>query len=1516
MVASEVNSKAQKPADEQAKHLEAGQEKTESRADATHLSQSALIPGDPALKVLTARSNELANSAALHHFELTDSAKPVAEQKLSHKGVDKAGQDLKEALFHRNLWGVGFSAPEAERLRNILEPLKAIDRKAVEAAYEKSTGHKLSADLEGQLGKNSEEFKRINGIMQRKDGQSDEATHLTLMIDRVNGATQNLAARDNVVVSALAATQPGASLAKAIADMRDASTREKSLTEVERTIGTLSSTAISDLKKETGRDFEKELLANPNLSKDEKDTLKILLQGVDKRNGSDPESLKNFQQLSEIALRTKDAALLKDTLQSASPQAREQFAKADGLKQIADKFSADDSKMLTEYAQRGQADVARMVNGNDHWYHTNRDEIERLVNTASNSQREQFRQELASGNGKIDAGNARENALWEAKLAGNDKITADLLESHKDGVIFGWGAKTDQNKLFSAVEQISEADWNRLKADHSGLTKVDSALKIFATDEERKAIIAKLQEKLEAPSYQDSKALGRRTAAEVFGSADSTPQERLNSLTRMSENECKLYRLDEGSARHNLDKLVETNTQPGLERDEAKRLLTKVMDGQKPDNFDQAIIEAVSAGNPAQIAKQIEAGFARQPEMLERLHHPATPEDKLLAGNLRSAMDTAVDKAGYGDTVVSGGEYAQVIPGRYDEFSGDLFNRGRMPLDLKVQLEPDKVARLQDIASAGAEDRARLLKNPPGDLATSNFQSVISGDLDKTLVRTVAQQGQFTAADRIRAFVTDAGGASDDLKATLTKMSSEQRQDLANEYFTKYGKLATDDLIAKVPDQDKYRFRELMAPTDVSVRQIALDTREENQRHDSAFDPLLNRYWDKSQEGAQEAQSNMDKFLKDHAADIDKLDPADKAKFNESVSQYQQALKNYLDSKGKFAEGVVDAGITVAAIGGSVFSGGTSLGLLAAVGTGGAAFRVAGMRAIEGSDFDGSAENIARQAFKGFTAAELGFVSPQALGLKGLVKVGDQVATSTAEKVMEQAAASGIAQTAFKESAQATEAIIGGALSDVTRQTAISGSKELGAQAQQIATRVLSDSATPAQRQAFEQTLQQQLKEQTTKTLRDKVINEAESALLNVGVASGSNVATEVAATAAGFEDPKTLWQRASDSALSGAIGAAVFHVAFKGIGAGFKGGNAVLGKDGAGIFAGEGTVVRHADGTHSVVPEGGKYRFQPGETVAEASVEGASGTRIEFKGVDDNSRRAEVHHATLTEGGATRDVVFHTPEPDHFATSSDAERMAERLGKETTAAKLNREIGFDANYPESKAYSTQIDGKPVQGWIQDSAGKPITQELKDAVIKRFGSLDEMDEHLPQLLQEQPQLRNDLTNAAVERIVYGDRDINTSNITRGADGKIHNIDMGHAFSDEPAIDLHSYRQNLTDISLLKALSEQPIPADTRAKLQAFADKYKSDEAIDRLAKETGSPRERIVESVQRARQLADSGHLPEVNARHVTEDNIDFFRIAERSSRIRSSAETPVVPEAQKAVPGQRTGTTEKPILE
>lgn len=1305
------------------------QSKDDAKDSATNLSRTASTPGD-ASSLNAFKPKETASVAPLlGRVEITET-RPEEKPGLKPEAIKKAAADIDEALHQRALWGWGWGSPDAEKVRNILEPMSQADRKALEKEYEIKTGHKLRADLKDKLGSDSQEAIKIESILNRVDGKSDEAGQISAALAKVEEAGKSLASRDTLP-NRLAEVSPMKMAADLFLNAQDGTKKKNAEADLRKTLGSLTSDQIKELKEtyktNYGVDLQEALLSNQFISKTSRDALEILFKGVDKRTGSDPESIKNALDLAQVGLDGRDVDIFKDAMQSASLDARKTFAANNGSAEIEKAFSGDEREQAKSYLERCGASLGQLIEGDSHWYHTNKDEITRLVSDqASDLDRQQFSrgrllvefQEANKGkeiaftdldrrdmafyqrihDGLSSAGNAREVEKWEAKLMKSEAVVSQILDSHNDGGWFGWGANTDRNKLMSSVENLSKEDWQRLKADPNyELFKVQKALDTFASPNERDEVLGRLIEKVRAKSYEESKTVGRRSIEETFADNKYNPGNRIDRIAQMSDAEKQAYRTNKDGYADKINALVDSQSSPaGMDRFATQRLLQEIKEGKQTDHVDQAILSALKGENPASTIKELEQAFKENPELLKRPANSAANGETLKY--LRQAMDSAIDKAGYGEQYVSsGGEGPPTyIPGRQEEFADKLFKTGTMPIELKVLLEgQDKLARFNDIINASEEEKKRLLTNPAPDAQTKRFQdSVLGSDDDKQILRYAIQQGKLTDADTIRAYVKGSQTQPEEIKDILSKMSPEQRQSLANEYFSKYGSLISVDLISKVPDNERFRCRELLGPTETHVRQIAMDAREEGDRHTSVFDPVMAKLWDKSQLGAVEAQANMDKFIKDHAAEIDKLSPEQKKQFTDAVSNYQAALKNYVDSKGALAETVVDAAITVAAVGGSFFTGGTSLTLLATIGASGAAFRVAAMKAIQGTDFKDDPENYFRQSFKGLLAADLGFIGPQQLGLNGIIKVGEGTALRTAEGVIGRVSRQGVSETVFRESKEATQNLIARELAQVSRQGAIITNAETQAIVQRVSAEALKDGASPAEKALFEQALRGELKDQVVAGLRNKVMNEAEAYLLNLTTATAANAATELASTGVGLEDPNTLFDRVVASMEAGAVGASVFHFGFKAIGAAFHGTKAILGKDSSGLYAGEGTMVRHEDGSTTVVKEGEKYRFRQGDKIVENLEAQGPPARDKDTGVDgrpDNGRRDFIQ--------------------DRF------QQMDER-----TRAKARDSVTSDLK--EVKA-GTGSDGKPLSVYDKLMSDPNMTDAQKDRVINLLADVRE-----------------------------------------------------------------------------------------------------------------------------------------------------------------------------------------------
>ncbi|HEY9676951.1 MAG TPA: hypothetical protein V6C76_03040 [Drouetiella sp.] len=1120
-------------------------------------------------------------------------------QSFDSGSIDKAAAELHNAKDNTFML---FSSPDQNKLWNILEPMSAAQRQLVRESYEKQfPGHSLEQDLKDKLG--STDFAKAQSLLRREDGVADNSGQVWQALTKLPGAT-------------------GDDKLRAESEIRDA-------------LNTLTAEQVKAVSDKFQRDFGKNLndtlQNNSDLSDESKAALNVYLKGTDKVHDQDR------LQLADAAMKAGRPDIFNEVFRDASQAARDKFIADGGMKKIDDAFWFGDKQIAKDYVERGTVSLSTIADGDTHWYHTNQDDIDRAVSKATDIDRQDFKrgEELSRTGAEaktpedaralkfyqsVDAqmhssGNDRQAALWEAKLRNNEEVITNILQSHQEGSwFFGMGAGTDKNKQLAAVENMTEKDWKFLKANPEEVSKIDAALNTFS-DSNHDQVMNALKAKLEKDSFSDAQSVGNRPVDQRLQDSSNDQAARLDALTKMSDAERKAYVANTDGYR---DKINAT-----LSTDAEKFLANRIAESNTGVGaVERVLIDGIKKDNPAATFADIESALKSDRTLQDRLAHPVTDEDKQLSSYFHSAVNNAVDVAGLGDSVDEGGNF---VKGKNADYAKAAFETGHVPLDMQTKLTKDNAIRNEMILHCTADERAKLIEKNP-DAATRQFQNDVFGDdkdVRKVLENGLQQRdpengrtGYLDQADKFRLFAAQ-GGDSEALKATLEKMTPEDRQNLANQFYTKYGKLVTDDVISKVPSDQQWRFRELLSPTDVNVRQVALDAQLSNDSHTSSFDGFMSGFWDYSRVSADSSQSNLNKFVKDHAAELDKLPPEQRQQFNDAVNNYMAAEKSYVDSKGKMAEALVDATITLAAVGGAAFSGGASLALLSEIGAAGAVYRIGAMRAMQGTDFDSSAKNIFKQGFEGGASAFIGALGPEALGLKGLA-IGSATATSLADRLV-----TGVGTKAlFKEG---SEEAIAQTFATLTRQGAIAGDKQIAALAEKVA-------ADGVDKGLVENALKEQVKKEVMTGLRNVVINESEAFARNLAAAQLGGQGKELAATAVGLESPETLFERMKGTAVGTAAGVTFFHSLFR-IGAGNEYVKIALGKgpDGNYIAGGE-TPVRHADGRIEVVPPGKTLVLGSGDTIPKTM----SATKTTW-GTMMKDANGEIQHMDTPAGGFTR---------------------------------------------------------------------------------------------------------------------------------------------------------------------------------------------------------------------------------------------------------------------------------------
>ncbi len=1115
---------------------------------------------------------------------------------------------------------------DIKKVSDVLEPMTEAERTQLKETYKNLYNVDLQDELNSNLYKS--DAAQCEALFKRKDGVPDNSGHIHQALAKL----AELAPSEYAIYSGQ--DQP----------FTDGQVRAEK--EVRDSLSTLTAAQITEVKtkyqNDYGRDLESDLMNDENLSVQTKEALKIILKGSDGRTDEDTLNLADY------ALKQRRPDIFNDVFRDATPAAREQFKAADGYKRIEAAYTDEyggvntaDAQISKDFLDRGSASIATIAAGNTHWYHTNREDISRSTLNASEQDRKDFEKgeqlKLANETPKtpdeeralnyynsVDtalhgAGDNREVAIWEAQLRNHGGFITEALSSRYEGFWFtGIGANTDKNKLVGSVENISKTDWQYLKSHPEELKNIERALGTFE-DNHREEVMTMLENKVKADTFEQSQTIGNRDIEERLKDARDC-KSRIDAIEGMSQQERQNYLNNAGGLKERLDQYFA----PGTERERyAFNNIVHEVPGQTGP-ITRILLDDLKTGvKPAIVINHIEEAFKADPTLRERMANPQTEEDQKLSQWFHTSVERAVTNAGMGAQFTK--KDGMLIEGsdkHVKEYENLVFNGGQVPLEKNLLLTSDNVERINIILHASDEDKTRLLNANPNQ-ATKQFQDSVLGTTSEREVALYALSqrdekgnGTLTDADRFRLFALGDKVDQDELRDKLAKMTPEQRQQLADEYYTKYHRLITSDAIEKVKEEDKWRFRELLSPTDISVRQIALDSQRALNSHTSDFDPVLKRFWDYSRVSADTTQDNLNKFVTEHAKELDKLTPEQRKQFDDAIKNFSEAQKNYINSKGEFAEAFVNATITVAAIGGALFTGGTSLTLLTAIGAGGAVYRVGMMKAIQGSDFDKSAKNIFKQGFEGGSAAMLGFMGPESFGLKGLM-VGEKLAGQTARKLVTDVDTIKL----FKEG---SEEILTSTLAKFSRESAIVGEKEITALAEKIA-------AGGVDKSVVEQAIRNQLKTDVTTGIRNKLVNEAESYAKNMAAAQFGGGGKEILATAVGLEDPKTLLDRLANTTVSTAGGVSVFHFAFRGAASGFKTMNAIVGRDPEGIFIGKGTIVEDANGKRFQVTEE-RYRPKDGERIAE-QVKESEMYPLELSHISDNPTSSGAIDSFTVEG-------------------------------------------------------------------------------------------------------------------------------------------------------------------------------------------------------------------------------------------------------------------------------------------
>lgn len=931
---------------------------------------------------------------------------------LSADTLEKTARELHDAIFNKQ-FGIRNDADEA-KIRRLLDPLNAADRAALEKTYH---------DLFDKNGSDGTLRRDLKQKLSETDWRESEA-----MLNRVDGRTNDAGA-----------------LMLAVTRMK--SDRDKGNAEILAVFRTLNSEQIAqldrDFRKHYGVSYQDLFKDAKNLNDSTKQAVPLLEKGADRRTADD------VVKLAGIALDSKDRELYAAALSGNTPAAklaRERLQQDDKFKErLAKTFPSDQAlanatywkpgrteisfedavdQVALDYLKEGNISLKTIADKNSgSWIFGNKDNIELAAKNATKEERALFikGRELVLDNQKPSgkegeeaieyynklhavfdkAGSERERAIWEDQLIhGRPTIITEMARVHSDGHgPLKWGVGHNKDNLFKVVEGLSEEDWKLLRSKDGGTDfrrDIEASLRIYATDEERQAIMKMLDEKAAGDKYDDAKLVRRSLQQNIddnegnaflcFGTSYEAKDITL-SISQMSPEDAANYK-NKPEYKKQIDDFVQNKLKDD-ERILAQRLLRQIEStGQppKPDPIDVLLQDRLNGAKPVDYLPHMEAIFAD-----EKLRAQLSQPDEKLSLEEARIKDVIQDMMFSAGAIPSEtGDGAALV----DPYLKELYETGHLSLGSKVALGYKRSSLIDAAAKASPEERRK-------------YASLFSSE-EMAIVEQVAKnpESKFQLADELRKFIVTGDGDYNEFEKGLSKLSNAEKQELKDAYFDRYGGMLNEDFLKKIKEPDRAKFENLLTPAELDGRQDFYDNYHQMLESRSGLSP------DGSALTVEKATQVHANVLEEYQRQFQKLPPEQQQAMNEF---FGEALKQYQDSKERLAEVLIDATITAAALAAAPFTAGMSTAALAAMIGGaavaGAAYRVAALKLVQGNDFDASPENIIKQLVIGGSNAALNFIGPELFTGVGKLALG--VADRTAAAIIQNTA-----KTTLKEGAE------------------------------------------------------------------------------------------------------------------------------------------------------------------------------------------------------------------------------------------------------------------------------------------------------------------------------------------------------------------------------------------------------------------------------------------------------------------------------------------------------------------
>jgi hypothetical protein len=1111
--------------------------------------------------------------------------------------------------------------------------------------------------------------------------------------------------------------------------------------DVRQTLSTMNSKEIAELdaqyREKYNISLRDALMNDTNMTAQTKAAVDIYLKGSDQRTNEDN------QKLFQNALQSQNVEMFNEAMAMASPESRAEFMAGGGKEKIQQAFFMDPTAMqhALDYAEGGKLSTAQKVRDNTSIGGDNEEAIEQALKEMTPEERKAY---LEGKNPELRealeaAGDPWEVAKWEDQIAFPGGTLVTKLAAHRGSVY-----DSSTNEVLTDIENMSEEDWKRYKTDENYRKRLDTVISDYLDSDEYPRAKAILDEKMKAQTYEQAKTAGNRDIelkiADNTGTFNNDEAGIWDSIEKMTPAEQEKYRSD-AEYRKRIDDLVANTLDAGAEQDAARAMLERVKNGQPPtaDIVDKLNKHASDNDtDEAQVIRDLQEAFDKDPTLRQRLNNPQTEEDRKLAERFNIALHRALDDD------------------EYETYAKPLMETGTLSADLQNELnegyfDDDEQGYYKDMVSlasrkdeASQAERQRLLNDQA-------YQDQVFENLsaeERKIALNALKQGEMRPEDKLYSYMVGAGTSETEIKSVLKDLTAEQKEQVKREYARKYGTDLSSDLMEELGGQDSRDAKRMMLREATSDREDFNRVRDEvNESRDGLGREWVDGVWDGTGYMTDDAVLKYQSRLSDAHSRFQQLSPEEQKALRETV---QQNIDAYVRSEGAAADMLVDAVIIAAGILGAKFTGGVSLSLLAYTTMGGALFKVLTKSAVMGSDYDWDSTQVVTDALTGGVDAATIFLGPAQLAQA--LKLGEKGAATATRKLLtegsEQLIKSEMRDQLGKKMFETVATAISNGEQEVSDQTIKKLAKAF---------------AVEGKEEVLEQQIKQSLREGMEEEARKNLQRLATEATLNSAAGAGGGGSSGFIRGVSEWDTSKSVsdnlkmvaTQIGVGTLMGGGMGGA-FTVAMKGPGQLLK--VALRSTDGsdAMINAADNphlTGIRRKNGEIVDLPPGSSVRLEDGDVPIARPGQLEPPLSLTGKTADIQTRSGVLRDTSVLLNGEPVSLTNGEVTVGRNLRKSDGSQFTSDPGVSRDHGKLR----YDAESKEFKYTDTSSNGTYVRragtnpndpnAWIHVQNGQEITIRPDDEI--RLGTKDG-----PQLELLAPQPQSSKLNAADEVDLY------------------------------------------------------------------------------------------------------------------------------------------------------------------